>query len=108
MLPEIEISPESLDMYTEIAWEYLEKQKAVIDVRCAGVTDSGQTIFGICMKSDDGKEKWYDPEDYTTTDSVVGWNNEEDAHSVLTCRIMPNLGYAIHQRDLQLFHQNMK
>lgn len=107
MLPEIEISSESLDMYSKIACEYLTKQKAVIDVRCAGVTDSGQTIFGICMKSDDGKEEWYDPDDYTTTDSVVGWDNEEDAQSMLMSKIMPNLGYAIHQRDLQLFHQNM-
>ena len=61
--PEIElsISPDSVRVYTELAYKHLQQQNATVDVEEAGTDDTGHSVFGICMRSNDGDEEWYDP-----------------------------------------------
>jgi hypothetical protein len=106
--PELEmsISPDSVRIYTQLACKHLQEHNATVDVVEAGTDDSGQAVFGIRMLSDDGDEEWYDPASLGDN-SIAGWLSEDEARSVLRTKVLPNLGYAIYQRDLQLFHQNM-
>ena len=109
MLPtskiELTISQVQVDAYVDLACRYLLKHDAVIDVEEAGVDETGQSIFGICMRSEDGEE-WYDPADQGKG-TIVGWIDKNEAQEVLDNKVLPNLGYAIYQNNLQLFHQNM-
>ena len=102
---DIEISPEIVESYTQLAKKHLEEQVAVLEVSCAGVDESGSAVFGICMRSVDGQEDWYDPGE--AADSIIGWSNKQDASTFLKKKVLPNLGYAVLQRDIQLFHMNM-
>ncbi|MHA2279818.1 MAG: hypothetical protein ACXAC5_02930 [Promethearchaeota archaeon] len=103
---EMTISSDSVRVYTQLAYKHLQERNATMNVVEAGKDDSGQSVFGICMRSDNGEEEWYDPADLGD-DAIAGWLNKDEARSVLENKVLPNLGYAIYQRDLQLFHQNM-
>ncbi len=102
---ELEISMESLARYRRVALDHLEKHQATVNVADAGKDDLGNQIFGICMRFGESEE-WYDPNDVGES-TLVGWNSIEDANQVLVNKVLPNLGYAVHQRDLQAFHQNI-
>lgn len=102
---QLQISPESVEMYTQVAQKHLNEHSASLDVSCAGVDETGTEVFGICMRSSDGQEEWYVPDG--DDESIMGWD-EQDAHFVLNHKVLPNLGYAVFQRDLQLFHMNMR
>jgi len=102
---ELSISPDSVRLYTQMAYKHLQEHNATVAVECAGEDEHGRSVFGICMRSDDGDEEWYDPSNIG--DALAGWINEYEAAQVLEAKVLPNLGYAIYQRDLQLFHQNM-
>lgn len=102
---ELSISDESVRLYTKMAYKHLQEHSATVAVECAGEDDSGQSIFGICMRSDDGDEEWYDPS--SEGEAIAGWVSQNEAKRVLQVKVLPNLGYTIYQRDLQLFHQNM-
>lgn len=99
------ISSDSVENYAQLAYRHLSDHDASIDVEEAGVDETGKPIFGICMRSEDGEE-WYDPADQGD-DIIAGWVDRDEAQVVLDTKVLPNLGYAIYQRDLQLFHQNM-
>lgn len=102
---ELNISLESIKVYVELAHKHLNEHNATVDVEEAGVDESGRSIFGICMRSDEDEE-WYDPE-AQGDDTIAGWIERDEAQKILETKVLPNLGYAIYQRDLQLFHQNM-
>lgn len=103
---EMAISPDYVASYVQLAHKHLDEHKAIVHVEEAGVDERGQSIFGICMRSDEGEEEWYDPADQGK-DTIAGWVDKDEAQNVLETKVLPNLGYAIYQRDLQLFHQNM-
>jgi len=102
---ELEISLESILQYKEIAEKHLDEQNSILDVALAGFDSNGDEIFGIRLISDAGEE-WYDPEE-DGFDSLVGWNDKSDAYFELENKVLPQIGYAIYQKDLQLFHKFM-
>jgi hypothetical protein len=102
---ELTISSDSIRLYTQMAYKHLQENNATVAVECAGQDEFGRDIFGICMRSDEGEEEWYDPSNIG--DALAGWIDENEAAQVLEGKVLPNLGYAIYQYDLQLFHQNM-
>lgn len=102
---ELTIPNESVRFYSQLAYKHLQEHNITIAVEYAGEDETGQSIFGICMRSDDGEEEWYDPSD--VKQAMAGWINKKEAHHILKTKVVPNLGYVIYQRDLQLFHQNM-
>lgn len=99
---EVQISSESVKRYVQVAHKHLTEHNTFLGVSVAGVDEMGEEVFGICMRSEDGEEEWYSPDD----ESITGWN-EKDAQSVLKNKVLPNLGYVVFQRGLQLFHMNM-
>ncbi len=104
--PELAISSDSIRNYVQLAHKHLNKHDSTVNVEKAGTDESGRSIFGICMRSYDGDEEWYDPADQSE-DTIAGWFDKDEAQNVLDTKVLPNLGYAIYQRDLQLFHKNM-
>ena len=102
----LNISPESVQNYIQMAHRYLCENSATLNVEKAGADEEGQLIYGICLRSQDGQEEWYDPNELDNQ-TFAGWINEELAKNILETSVLPNLGYSIHQRDLQKFHQNM-
>ncbi len=102
---ELTISPESIRQYKELAYKHLDEQNCTVSVACAGQDADGNDIFGIRLVLDDGEEEWYDPHNDSRT--LLGWDDEEDANLELENKILPQIGYAIHQKDLQLFHKCM-
>jgi len=103
---EIDVSSESLDLYKSIAYKHLNEQNSTVDVVLAGIDQDGDEIFGIRLVSDEGEEEWYDPED-SGDHSMVGWRDKEEAYFVLENKVLPNLGYALFQQDLKMFHQSI-
>lgn len=102
---ELTISPESVRQYKELAYKHLDEQNCTVSVACAGEDADGNKIFGIRLLSDDGEEEWYDS--YNDSSALLGWNDEEDANLELENKILPQIGYAVYQKDLQLFHKCM-
>ncbi len=102
---ELTVSPESIQQYKEIAYKHLHQHNSTVGVALAGLDAKGNEIFGIRLISDDGEEEWYDPEDGLHT--LMGWDDEKDAYSELVNKVLPQLGYSIFQKDLQLFHKCM-
>ena len=102
---ELTISPESIHQYKEIAYKHLHEHNSVVGVAYAGLDEKGNKIFGIRLISDDGKEEWYDPENGSHT--LMGWNEEKDAYTELENKVLPQIGYAVLQKDLQQFHKCM-
>lgn len=103
---ELGISPESTHQYKEIAYNHLDKENSILGVALAGLDSNGDEIFGIRLISNEGEEEWYDPEE-DGSHTLMGWNNEKDAYFELENKVLPQLGYAIYQKDLQLFHKFM-
>lgn len=103
---ELDVSSESLHLYKQIAYRHLNEHNSTVDVARAGVDHEGHEIFGIRLMSDDGQEEWYDP-DNSGEHTMVGWKDRDEAYLVLENKVLPNLGYAILQQDLKVFHQNM-
>lgn len=103
---ELSLSSESLRHYTEIAYKHLHEQNSTVGVAIAGLDEDGNEIFGIRMVSDDGEEEWYDPKE-DGLHTLVGWDDENDAHAELENKVLPQIGYAIYQKNLQLFHRRM-
>ncbi len=103
---ELDVSTEAVEQYRALAYEYLEAIQATLEVIQAGEDDDGDAIFGICLHCNDGHKEWYDPtcED---DDSMAGWNDKEEAITVLECKVLPNLGYTIHCRELREFHRSL-
>jgi len=101
----LSISNESVHFYTKMAYKHLKTYNTTLEVECTGKDKNGQLVFGICMRYDNGDEEWYDPS--SGGQAVAGWINKDEAQRVLQSKVLPNFGYAIYQRDLQLFHQNM-
>jgi len=102
---ELTVSPESIRQYKEIAYRHLNEHNSIVGVACAGMDEEGNKIFGIRLISNDGKEEWYDPEDGLYT--LMGWNDEKDAYVELENKVLPQIGYAVLQKDLQQFHKCM-
>lgn len=102
---ELTILPESIRQYKEIAYKHLQEQNSTVGVAFAGLDADGNKIFGIRLVSDDGEEEWYDPEDGSHT--LLGWNDEKDAYTELEDKVLPQIGYAIFQKELQQFHKCM-
>lgn len=103
---ELAISPDSIRQYKEIAYKHLHEQNSTVGVACAGVDEEGNRIFGIRIVTDDGEEEWYDPKE-TGPNTLMGWPDEEEAQFELDNRVLPQIGYAIFQQDLQAFHKSM-
>jgi hypothetical protein len=103
---ELDVSPESLHLYKEIAYRHLNEHNSTVDVAIAGIDQEGDEIFGIRLMSDEGEEEWYDP-DNSGEDTMVGWKDRDEAYAVLENKILPNIGYALFQQELKQFHQNM-
>jgi hypothetical protein len=108
------ISPESLHRYKEVAHKHLHEHNSTVGVAVAGADEDGNKIFGIRLVSDEGEEEWYEPESesYLTSEeqelsSLLGWDNEQDAYIELENKVLPQLGYALIQKDLQQFHRSM-
>lgn len=100
------ISPESIRQYTELAYQHLHENNSTVGVARVGVDEEGNDIFGIRLTSDDGQEEWYDP--YESDARIgLGWTKEEDAAFELSNRVLPQIGYSVFQKKLQLFHINM-
>ena len=102
---ELTVSPESIRQYKEIAYRHLHEHNSIVGVACAGIDEEGNKIFGIRMISNDGEEEWYDSED--GSHALIGWNEEKDAYTELENKVLPQIGYAVLQKDLQQFHQCM-
>ena len=102
---ELTISPESVRQYKELACKHLDEQNCTVSVACAGQDADGNDIFGIRLTLDGGAEEWYDSHNNPST--LLGWNEEEDANLELENKVLPQIGYAVHQKDLQLFHKCM-
>ncbi len=102
----LDISPKSVQTYVQLAHKHLQRLRATLDVEMAGLDEAGQAIYGICLRSHDGQEEWYDPHELGEG-TMAGWDEEESAKEVLEMKVLPNLGYSIHQKELQRFHQNM-
>jgi hypothetical protein len=75
-------------------------------IQLAGVDEDGNNIFGIRLLSGDGEEEWYDPRD-TNSQTLLGWDDERDARIELENNVLPQIGYAIHQKDIVQFHKIM-
>lgn len=101
------ISPEAIETYKEIAQEHLRGNSSELNVEVAGVDDNGIEIYGILMICGDGSEEWYDPGN-ADKDVIMGWNDESHAHFVLENKVLPNIGYTVHQKTLLTFFQNMQ
>ncbi len=101
---ELIVPPESIRQYTEIAHRHLCEHNSTVGVALAGIDEEGNKIFGIRLVSDDGEE-WYDPEEGSST--LMGWNDEKDAHIELKNKVLPQIGYAVFQKDLHQFHKCM-
>ncbi len=102
---ELQVSPESIRQYKEIAHRHLHELNSTVDVAFAGLDADGNKIFGIRLVSDDGEEEWYDPEE--GAHALMGWDDAKDAYTELENKILPQIGYAIFQKDLQQFHKCM-
>lgn len=92
--------------HKNLAYKHIDEQNSTVGVACAGVDKEGNKIFGIRLLSDDGKEEWYDPQEAGSS-TVLGWNDEADANFELENKVLPQIGYAIYQKDLQMFHRCM-
>ncbi len=103
---EISLSGECTQTYKELADKHLQKNNITIEVLSAGQNEDGSNVYGICMIYPNGLKEWYDPHK-ETHNAIAGWDNKDDARVILESKVLPNLGYLIHQRDLQLFHRNM-
>lgn len=103
---ELTISPESVRQYKEIAHKHLLEHNSTVGVACAGVDEDGNKVFGIRIISDDGQEEWYDPKE-AGNHTLIGWDDEKDAYVELENKVLPQIGYAIYQKDLQQFHKCM-
>ena len=103
---ETTISQDSINNYIKLAHTHLLKSNSTINVKEAGANENGKPIFGICIEWDNGQEEWYDPYKLGKN-TIAGWENEQEAKEILINQVIPNLGYAIHQLKLKLFHQNM-
>lgn len=103
---ELMISSESIRQYTEIAYKRLHEQNSTVGVAFAGLDENGDKVFGIRLVSDDGAEEWYDPEE-PGSHTLIGWGDEKDACHELENKVLPQIGYAIYQKDLQQFHKCM-
>lgn len=102
---EFTISPESIRQYKELAYKHLGERNTTVSVACAGLDADGNKVFGIRLVSDDGEE-WYDSQkDGSRT--LLGWDDEGDAILELENKVLPQIGYAVHQKDLQTFHKCM-
>lgn len=101
---ELKISSDSLRHYREIAYKHLHESSSAVGVALAGLDEGGNRIFGIRLVSNDGEE-WYDSKGEEHV--IVGWDDEKDAIIELETKVLPQLGYAIHQKDLQQFHKCM-
>lgn len=101
---ELTVSSESIRQYKEIAYRHLQDQNSAFHVAVAGVDEEGNEIFGIVLVSNDGEKNWYDPEGL---DTLMGWDAEEDAYTELEDKVLPQIGYALFQKDLELFHKSM-
>lgn len=106
---ELTISPESVRRYKDLAYKHLDKQNCTVSVACAGQDADGNDIFGIRLALAGGKEEWYDLNNNSSTlsSALLGWNDKEDANLELENKVLPQIGYAVHQKDLQLFHKCM-
>lgn len=93
-------------MYKDIASEHLEMHKTILDVAAVGFNENGDEIFGIRMICQDGSEEWYD-KNSGNPDVLVGWDSQDEAYYVLENKVLPNIGYTVHQQALLLFYKNM-
>lgn len=103
---ELTISPESMRQYKKLAYKHLDEQNTTVSVACAGLDADGNKVFGIRLISDDGEEEWYDSQEGNSR-TLLGWDDEKDANLELENKVLPQIGYAIYQKDLQLFHKCM-
>jgi len=101
------ISPEAIKTYREIAQEHLKDNESKLNVVIAGFDNDGLEIYGIKMICGDGSEEWYDT-GQSNDDVIMGWNDKSHADFILENKVLPNIGYTVHQRSLLLFFQNMK
>lgn len=101
---ELTISSDSIRQYKEIAYKHLHEHNSTVGVACAGEDAEGNKIFGIRLISDDGQEEWYDPKE-AGDHTLMGWNDEKDAHVELEQKVLPQIGYAVYQKELQQFHK---
>ncbi len=92
------VSPESIHQYKEIAYKHLHEHNSTVGVAFAGLDEEGNEIFGIRLVSDDGEEEWYDSEGGSHI--LTGWNDEIDAYTELENNVLPQIGYAVSQKDL--------
>lgn len=102
---ELTISPESIRQYKELAYKHMVEQSTTIGVACAGLDADGNKVFGIRLILHDGEEEWYDPQEDSR--ALLGWDDEKEANLELENKVLPQIGYAIYQKDLQLFHKCM-
>lgn len=106
---ELTISSESILQYKELAYKHLDEQNATVSVACAGLDTDGNKVFGIRLVSDD-EEEWYDSQRQVMgadSRTLLGWDDEEDANLELENKVLPQIGYAVYQKDLQTFHKCM-
>ncbi len=104
---ELDVSSESIEYYKKLAQEYLVAINSSLNVVKAGTDNNGDDIFGICLHGPRHQE-WYDANTNTNDpNSLMGWSQEKDAYNVLEYKVLPNLGYTIHCKELREFHRNM-
>ena len=100
------ISPEAIETYKQLAEDHLKDNNTILYVEAVGVDENGLEVYGIKMVCEDGSEEWYDPGN-STDDTVMGWNDKSHASFMLENKVLPNLGYTVHQKALLDFFQNM-
>lgn len=106
------ISPEAIETYKEIAQKHLQYNNSELNVAVAGTNNNGAKIYGIKMICEDGSEEWYDSgyaaDADADDDAIMGWSDEDHANFILENKVLPNIGYTVHQRTLLSFFQNMQ
>ena len=102
---QLAITQEALKRYRILAYEHFKNKN--ITVHVIQLVDES---FGVRIMSD-SQEKWFGTNNeynsQESADQIIGWKEKNEAYTELENKILPNIGYEVHQVCMKLFHQNM-